>query len=224
MTSFSDAQAVSTYAGNAARQVPGYHHLQTMAGLLLAERAPADGRILVLGAGGGMELDVFARMQPDWRFVGVDPSAAMLDLARTQLGTRAKQVTFHQGYIDDAPEGPFDGAACLLTLHFLPEAERRKTVADVYRRLRPGAPFVVAHHSFRRDGAETEKWLKRFAAFAIASGVPQAQANGAISAMAEKLPALSPELDEAILREAGFSDVELFYAAFSFRGWVGYRG
>jgi hypothetical protein len=35
-------------------------------------------------------------------------------------------------------------------------------------------------------------------------------------------PALSPEEDEASLRAAGFSDVRLFYAAFTFRGWVAY--
>ena len=33
---------------------------------------------------------------------------------------------------------------------------------------------------------------------------------------------LSPEQDETILRDAGFSNVSLFYAGFSFRGWVGY--
>ena len=33
---------------------------------------------------------------------------------------------------------------------------------------------------------------------------------------------LAPEHDEAILCEAGFSNVSLFYAAFSFRGWVAY--
>ena len=32
---------------------------------------------------------------------------------------------------------------------------------------------------------------------------------------------LSPEQDEAVLREAGFSGVSLFYAAFTWRGWVG---
>ena len=33
---------------------------------------------------------------------------------------------------------------------------------------------------------------------------------------------LTPEQDAQILREAGFHDVELFYAAFTWRGWVGY--
>jgi tRNA (cmo5U34)-methyltransferase len=33
---------------------------------------------------------------------------------------------------------------------------------------------------------------------------------------------LSPEEDEAVLRAAGFTRVEPFYAAFTWRGWVGY--
>ncbi len=39
--------------------------------------------------------------------------------------------------------------------------------------------------------------------------------------MAERLPLLSPHEEGELLREAGFLDVEQFYAAFSFRGWVG---
>ncbi len=38
--------------------------------------------------------------------------------------------------------------------------------------------------------------------------------------MAARLPLLSVAEEEALLCEAGFSDVELFYVAFSFRGWV----
>jgi tRNA (cmo5U34)-methyltransferase len=33
---------------------------------------------------------------------------------------------------------------------------------------------------------------------------------------------LSPEEDEAMLREAGFANVSLFYAGLSLRGWVAY--
>ena len=44
-----------------------------------------------------------------------------------------------------------------------------------------------------------------------------ANARAAVSA---SLNSFAPEQDEAILREAGFADVELFYAAFTFRGWA----
>lgn len=135
--------------------MPGFHTLQKMAALLLAERVPRDGRVLVLGAGGGLELNVFAEAQADWRFVGVDPSAEMLKLAQATLGPLASRVEFHEGYIDTAPAGPFDGAACLLTLHFLSAEERLRTLKETAQRLKPGAPLVVAHHSFPQG--ENEK-------------------------------------------------------------------
>ncbi|MBH1963872.1 MAG: class I SAM-dependent methyltransferase [Comamonadaceae bacterium] len=191
-----------------------------MACVLLAERAPAQARVLVLGAGGGVELKAFAEMQPEWRFDGVDPSAEMLQLARTTMGPLGSRVQWHEGYIDSAPSGPFDAATCLLTLHFLPAAERRRTLEAIRTRLKPGAPLVVAHHSFPNHGKEQEKWLVRNAALAIASGVPVAQAEGSIAAFKERLPVLSPEQDIELLREAGFTDIDMFYSAFTFKGWV----
>lgn len=41
--------------------------------------------------------------------------------------------------------------------------------------------------------------------------------------MASRLAVLSPEQDEPLLREAGFADVSLFYAGFTFRGWMAYK-
>lgn len=220
MTPFSDPTLVSRYAEKTARIVPGVQDLHRMASVLLAEHASADARVLVLGAGGGLELKAFAELQPGWQFDGVDPSAEMLALARTTLGPLASRVRFHEGYIDSAPEGPFDAATCLLTLHFLPAAERRTTLGEIHRRLRPGAPFVVAHHSFPNEGPAQDRWLARNAAYAIASGVPAAQAESSIAAIKERLPVLSPEQDVALLHEAGFSNVELFYAGLTFKGWT----
>ena len=219
MTGFDDPAAVARYAENPPRLVPGFSDLQRMTRLLLAEAAPADGRILVVGAGGGLELGAFAEAQPGWRFVGVDPSAEMLKLARLTLGPLAERVELTEGYIDSAPEGPFDGASCLLTLHFVPLAERLATLKEIRRRLKPGAAFVVAHHSLP-DGPARGVWLDRFAAFAADNGVDLDKASGGARALGERLPILTPEVEIDLLRAAGFVDPQLFYAAFTFRGWV----
>lgn len=220
LSPFSDPESVARYAEGPARKVPGFHDLQRMTAILLAERIQDNARVLVVGAGGGLELKAFADAQPEWTFCGVDPSAEMLSLAKHTLGPLASRVDLHEGYIDSAPAGPFGAATCLLTLHFIPEDERRRTLTEIHRRLRPGAPFVVAHHSFPQAGGEKAKWLARYAAFA---GVPAANLESAIATMGERLPALSPEQDEALLREAGFADVALFYAGFTFKGWVAYK-
>lgn len=223
MSPFFDPETVARYAEGPVRKVPGFHALQKMTDVLLAECVREDGDLLILGAGGGLELKAFAEAHPGWRFCGVDPSAEMLGLAERTLGPFAERVDFHLGYIDSAPAGPFDAATCLLTLHFIPEEARRRTVAEVHRRLRSGAPVVVAHHSFPQHDGEKAKWLARYAAFAAASGAPASNAENAIAAMGERLPILTPEQDEAILRDAGFVNVALFYAGFTFRGWVGYK-
>jgi tRNA (cmo5U34)-methyltransferase len=101
-----------------------------------------------------------------------------------------------------------------LTLHFLPLEERRRTLAEIHRRLKPGAPLVVAHLCIAQDD-ERAVWLSRYSTYA---GIDPDHA----AVIDSQLTILSPEQDEAMLREAGFSRLSLFYAGFTFRGWVGY--
>jgi hypothetical protein len=52
-------------------------------------------------------MNAFAQGHPGWTFDAVDPAGAMLDLAARTLGPSAARMRRHQGYIDDAPPGPF---------------------------------------------------------------------------------------------------------------------
>ena len=218
MDAFSDPQAVERYAAGPPRLVPGFADLHRMATILLSTHVPEDARLLVLGAGGGLELKAFAQAHPGWTFDGVDPSAEMLRLAERMLGDLASRARLHEGYIHDAPEGPFDGACSLLTLHFIEKEERLRTLQQVRRRLKPGAPFVAAHFSVSRE--ERTYWFDRYVDFAVSSGIAEEQARRGRAAIEANVPILSPEEDEELLYAAGFSDVRLFYAAFTFRGWV----
>lgn len=219
---FSDPHAVAKYTEGPPRFVPGYNAMLTMTTLLMAERVPENARVLVLGAGGGLELKAFASAHPGWTFDGVDPADEMLKLAEHTLGPLVSRVCLHQGYIEDAPEGPFDAASCLLTFHFVGIEERRRMALELRRRLKPGAPFVAAHFSIPQGEGERTLWLSRYAAFAFASGNDPEMVENIRAALDKHLCILTPEQDEAILREAGFSNISLFYTGFTFRGWVAY--
>ncbi|SMQ72169.1 tRNA (cmo5U34)-methyltransferase [Devosia lucknowensis] len=218
----SNPMPLNAYADSAIKQVPGLLSLHRMTGVLLAERVGADGRVLVLGAGGGMELSTLASTHADWRLDGVDPSDSMLDAARVATAKFGERVTLSKGTINEAPEGPYDGATSILVFHFIPLAERLATLKGLHKRLKPGAPLVLAHMSFAQDGPSRSRWMQRHAAFAIANGIDPAHAESGRQAMLERLHLLSPEAEEAMLDEAGFSGVSLFYAGFDFRGWVAY--
>lgn len=220
---FSDPTATADYGSTTLQKVPGFADLHRMTMLLLSEHISRSAEILVVGAGGGLELEVLAEAQPEWSFVGVDPSTAMLDAARLRIAQFKDRVELRHGYIDDAPPGPFDGATCLLMLHFLDRQERLRTLKEIRRRLRPNAALVVAHHSYP-EGDDVERWLARSAGFANRAGIDAAKAKASARSMAENLPLLSTAEEEALLHQAGFANVALFYAAFSFRGWVATAG
>ena len=81
---------------------------------------------------------------------------------------------------------------------------------------------MVAHLSVPQGLGERALWLSRYAAFAVSSGIEPDKAANARAGIDAHLTILTPEQDEAILREAGFSNISLFYVGFTFRGWVCY--
>ncbi|MFN3727700.1 MAG: class I SAM-dependent methyltransferase [Allosphingosinicella sp.] len=217
---FSDRERISHYSEGPPRFTPGLDAVHRMTAILLGEHAPPDAHVLVLGAGGGLELKAMADAQPNWRFTGVDPAGPMLDLARDMVGADIGRVELVEGYIEDAPQGPFDAATCLLTLHFLDRDARVRTLREMRRRLKPGTPLVVVHSSFPQDEPARTRWLSRYAAYAVASGADPEQTEQARAAVSASLALLTPREDEECLALAGFQAVELFYAAFTWRGWV----
>lgn len=213
--------AGESYLQGPPKQVPGFSSLHRMATMLLAERVRPDGRVLVLGAGGGLELRAFAQAQPGWQLAGVDPDARMLCLAAEVSKPYGDRISLLEGDIEAAPSGPFDGAASLLTFHFIAAEKRLPTLRAIRQRLRPGAPLILAHISFPQTEPERSRWISRHVAF---GGTPPGKIESAEHAIRTRLTILDPGEEEAQLRSSGFTDVSLFYAGLSFRGWVAYAG
>lgn len=210
------------YIEGAMRNVPGLDGLHRMTGQLLAERVPADGRVLVVGAGGGLELRALAEQHRGWSFDGIDPSTDMLMLAKETTASAAERIRFHQCDISSAPDGPFNGAVCLLVFHHLSFEERAAALHGISRRLHPGSPFVLAHISISQREPDRSLWIDRHIGFGAKAEIDRDKLDAARIGMKESLFISSPEEEEANLRQAGFTGIVQFYQAFSFRGWVAY--
>ena len=145
----------------------------------------------------------------------------MLKLAASTAEKHIERISFHEGTIDIAPEGPFDGASCILVFHHTPFEDRLDILKQVRARLKPGAPFVIAHVSFPQTEPERSQWVARHVAFGVPDGTDLSHLERSRQAIGTRLNILSPEQDEAMLREAGFSNISLFYAGFSCKGLGG---
>ncbi|MBB4857527.1 tRNA (cmo5U34)-methyltransferase [Novosphingobium chloroacetimidivorans] len=222
---FADPDRVRQYLENGPPAfTPGHAGLMQMIGVLLGETMPQDGTLLVIGAGGGLETRYLAGIEPQWRFVGVDPAAAMLDLARATAGDVAgERLRLIEGTVADAPDGPFDAATCILVLGLVPDnGAKLELLCQARQRLRPGAPFVLVDQCLDRNAADFTKRLDRYAAYARRSGVDDdvvAGARAGVAAMESVVPA---QRNEQLLAEAGFDGTELFYLAMGWRGWLSY--
>jgi tRNA (cmo5U34)-methyltransferase len=219
---YEDPDFVRQYAQGPTAFVPAYEHMQRMAAQLIRERIGNTGKVMVLGAGGGLELEAFASRCPQWTFVGVEPAEEMLKAAKDRVlqAGASERVDWHHGYIFDAPPGPFDAATCLLTLHFVPDdGAKEQTLAEIRRRLKPGAPFVLVDLCIDLASPGAATALDRYREFALESGADLERVESTCGRLVNVLKLVSAARDEALLGIAGFSQVELFYAGLSWRGW-----
>ena len=203
---------------------PGHAGMLQMVAVLLAERVPDNGRVLVVGAGGGLEIRYLAAAEPSWRFVGVDPASAMLDLARATAGSVAgNRLELIEGTVRDAPAGSFDAATCILVLGLLPDdGGKLDLLTGTRQRLKPGAPFILVDQCIDRSAPDFQHRLDRYAAYALRSNVDAdtvASAKVAVGTLESMVPA---SRNEQLLGEAGFRNAELFYLGMAWRGWVAY--
>lgn len=137
-----DAQASVSLAGVQAAYELGVSALTAQ----LAGQESAS--LLYVGLGTGAELVPYTRFGvPRWRFTGVDPSDAMLAVARKRLEAEGllSRTQLHVGELHTLPAGPlFDGVQMMGVLHHVEGEEARLALLrEVTRRLKPGAPLVL---------------------------------------------------------------------------------
>ena len=203
---------------------PGHAGLLQMTGVLLGEQMPHDGELLVIGAGGGLETRYLAEIEPAWRFTGVDPASAMLDLARTIAGPMAgDRLTLIEGTAADAPPGPFDAATCILVLGLVPDnGGKLALLQETRRRLHPGAPFILVDQCIDRSAPDAGRRFARYASYALRSGVNPDTVATAKAAVTNAQGMVPASRNEELLRESGFRDAEVFYTGMAWKGWVAY--
>ncbi len=207
------------------RFAPGYDGLLRMTGQLLAEKMAPDGTALIVGAGGGNELLHLATTHPTWHFCAVDPTAAMLDIAKHRLTDHhvpLERIDWIEGDINAAPAELYDGACCLMVLHVIAGMDAKQAcLSGIRARLKPGAHFIIANNCIDLAAPNSDQAANRYLTFARDNGAPEEIIENARSFMQRDGGGhmLAPDDDVALLQSAGFVDVELIYAGLSWRGW-----
>ncbi len=215
-----DADYGRMYEELASSTIPGYDHLFLMVRGLLEARLPDAAEILVVGAGGGKELVTLADGSA-WSFVGVDPSAQMIAFAqhKVEQADYGDRVRLQLGYAHDLPnEARFDAATCILVLHFIAGDDAKLALLrDISARLKSGATLVLVNlygEDFDPDIVTAWRVFQRARGRTIeAIDAQEARARATTQFVSE------PRLME-LLDAAGFEQIQRFYTALWFGGWI----
>jgi SAM-dependent methyltransferase len=148
-------------------------------------------RVIDVGCGTGALAAAIAEVAPAAEIVGVDPSAAFVELARSQTRGRFEVGDSQALAFDDAS---FDAACACLVLNFIPD--QKVALAEMRRVVRPSGTVAAVVW----DHAEGMTMLKTF------WDVVDALDNRPKSAE-EPNPLLGPEALRRLWAEAGLEDI-----------------
>lgn len=224
-----DASRAGEYRQQSRIALAGYEACHELSACMLAAALGAgrEARILVAGAGGGAtEIVTAAALEPRWRFTAVDPSEPMLALAVARLaetGLAARTEVVHGTVADLPDEAAFDAATLIGVLHHLPGDEAKRAILrDIARRLRPGAPLILAGN-YRAYASEPlllaawgERWRQQGA------GPAEVEAKRARILQGADPPPSEDAVAE-LLREGGFAPPLRFFSSLFWGAWLARR-
>jgi tRNA (cmo5U34)-methyltransferase len=206
---------VAEYEQTVRRVNMGYDLLFTLTHCFLRALRRPNLDLLVVGAGGGAEIERFLPDNPGWRLTGVDPSQDMLDLAHAKAENVGvlSQVSLVRGTVEElSPHVRFDAATCLLVLHFLPDAGKRTLLQGIRERLQPEAPVLVASGGRVNDGGLRDDLVGAWQQHGELLGMPAERMATTIDRLMAQQPDMTTDDDHVrLLLEAGFARVASYF-------------
>lgn len=111
--------------------------------LILQGNIKPDHNILDIGCGTGTFVVQLKRRYPSAQIVGLDPDPKALVRAEKKIKRAAVAVRLDEAFADELPyaTGSFDRVFSSFMFHHLEEQEKKKTLTEVRRVMKPGGSF-----------------------------------------------------------------------------------
>lgn len=204
------------------RVVPGMDTLYRRVAALAVQHSRRDGRLLVVGAGGGRELAALAGCGGDRQITALDPSQANLEHARrvaTQAGL-GDGVAFRRGPVESfVSDCRFDVAMSLLVMHHITDDGAKLRYLTSIRRVL-GDDGLLIHADICCDApTDRDRQIARFLAHAQDTGIRQEAIAIELDAL-DRLPVVSDSRVRELFREAGFARARRLFHSLWYRCWT----
>lgn len=223
-----DADVAKAFDDMLERSVPQHDAMRQLV-FDVADRYVQPGLDVVdLGCSRGEAMARFVREHGAHnRHVGLEVSAPMLEAARARF-----EGYINAGVVDvrehDLRKGYPSVRSCVtlsvLTLQFVPVEHRQRVVRDVFKSLVSGGAFVLVEKVLGATADLDRAFVDLHHVLKAANGYSRDEIERKRLSLEGVLVPLTARMNEELLRDAGFREVDCFWRALNFAGWIAVKG
>lgn len=218
------AKVADVFDDMVSRSVPYYEEIQRQTCELAADFATPDSNLYDIGCSTATTLLAMDPLvDPSVRFIGVDNSAAMLAKAQQKIDAAGtgRSIDLVEGDLHDAFEG--EGASVvsmILTLQFARPLYRERIAGDIYRALNDQGVLILVEKLTCEDTTLNRLYIDHYYDYKRRNGYSDIEIAKKREALENVLIPYRLEENVALLKNAGFRQVETFFRWYNFCGMV----
>lgn len=215
-----DENVAEVFDDMISRSVPLYQEVQQLIPSLAEMLNHDTVKVVDLGCSTGTSLIALAQALPkrELELIGVDISRPMLEQCEKKLNTLGLNERM-KIYQDDIRSFEFEEASIVLmnyTLQFVPVEYRLDLLSRIRQSIRPGG-FLVLSEKFVHDDVQLDQSLvELYFDYKKRNGYSELEIARKRDALENVLVPFSVRENEKLMKEAGFTEVELILKWFNF--------
>jgi tRNA (cmo5U34)-methyltransferase len=217
-----DKNVSKAFDSHVRKSVPFYDEIQRML-IELSEYFVRDHCVVYdLGSSTGTTLDLLSKThagKKDARFIGFDLSKFMIKEARKKV-SRPNVRFCHKNIMDIEFSPPAHLVTSLFTMQFLTLAERRTLLTTINDGLIEGGGLLIAEKVSAEHSCFEEIWTELYWDFKRRQGSSPEQILEKANSIRGVLKPLSGDENIDLLRQTGYSRVEVFFKWYNWAGFL----
>jgi len=204
------------------RSVPFYGEMQRMIGELASDYAAEGTAIYDLGCSTATTILQIAEKIPrerNVRYVGVDSSPEMLEIARQKLTDAGFDRPFELECADLNAGARIDGASVVLlvlTLQFIRPLHRQRLIRNIYEGLTDNGALILVEKVLGENSEFNRLFIHHYYEMKRENGYSELEIAQKREALENILVPYRLEENKELLREQGFRHVDVFFKWYNF--------
>ncbi len=219
-----DESVVDVFPDMIQRSVPGYETIIHTIGELAKDAVTDNSTVYDLGCSLGAASLSVARATQDktCNIIGVDSSSAMVERCKrvVQAFTLPNPINIKQAMAQDVAIENASMVIMNFTLQFIPPADREALLTKIYQGLNPSGILVLSEKIRHPSRAGNELLIDLHHQFKRNNGYSELEVSQKRAALEKVMLTDTFGEHETRLKNAGFSDVVMWYKCYNFTSMV----